>query len=183
MAFIMEGGRWKEATEKLKQKLGKLRYPILILLLGVILLLVPGKNRTEEVAKTVPTEKEVGDSDALSVEESRLSSLLSQVEGAGQVKVMLSLSSGSETIYQTDINSTMISGDQSETHIEETTLLYDVGSGTQAPLIRKQSAPVYQGALILCQGADDPAVRLALTQAVSGLTGLGADRITVVKMN
>ena len=36
--------------------------------------------------------------------------------------------------------------------------------------------------LVVAEGADDPAVRLQLTDAVSSLTGLGADKITVTKM-
>ncbi len=39
----------------------------------------------------------------------------------------------------------------------------------------------WAGAVIVCEGGDSAAVRLQLTQAVSALTGLSADRITVVK--
>jgi hypothetical protein len=41
---------------------------------------------------------------------------------------------------------------------------------------------VYQGAVVLCQGAADAAVRLAVVEAVSKATGLGADKICVLKM-
>lgn len=44
------------------------------------------------------------------------------------------------------------------------------------------TAPTYQGAIVVCQGADDPGVKLALVQAVASVTGLGTDQITVVKM-
>ena len=39
----------------------------------------------------------------------------------------------------------------------------------------------YAGAVVVCEGADSAAVRLELTQAVSALTGLPSDRITIVK--
>ena len=42
--------------------------------------------------------------------------------------------------------------------------------------------PRFQGALIVCEGADSAAVRLRLLEAVSAVTGLSTDRITVVKM-
>jgi stage III sporulation protein AG len=35
---------------------------------------------------------------------------------------------------------------------------------------------------VICQGAADPAVRLAVVEAVADATGLGADRISVLKM-
>ena len=40
---------------------------------------------------------------------------------------------------------------------------------------------VYQGAVVVCQGAGDSGVHLAVVQAVSVLTGLGSDKITVVQ--
>jgi len=38
------------------------------------------------------------------------------------------------------------------------------------------------GAVIVCQGADDPQVRLSIVDAVSKVTGLGSDKISVLKM-
>ena len=37
-----------------------------------------------------------------------------------------------------------------------------------------------QGAVVVCTGGDDPAVRLRVTDAVSVYTGLGSDRIRVI---
>lgn len=38
------------------------------------------------------------------------------------------------------------------------------------------------GAVIVCRGAGDPGVRLNVTNAVAAYTGLGSDKITVMKM-
>ena len=38
-----------------------------------------------------------------------------------------------------------------------------------------------KGAVIVCTGADDPKTRLNIVTAVSTYTGLGSDRITVLK--
>ena len=38
------------------------------------------------------------------------------------------------------------------------------------------------GAVVVCRGADDPRVCLDVTNAVAAYTGLGCDRITVMKM-
>ena len=37
------------------------------------------------------------------------------------------------------------------------------------------------GAAVLCQGGDDPLVRLRLTEALTALTGLSSNRVTVCK--
>ena len=42
--------------------------------------------------------------------------------------------------------------------------------------------PQFQGALIVSEGADNAQVRWSIVCAVSALTGLGSDKITVVKM-
>lgn len=38
------------------------------------------------------------------------------------------------------------------------------------------------GAVVVCQGADQPSVRLDVTNAVVAYTGLGSDKISVIKM-
>ena len=39
-----------------------------------------------------------------------------------------------------------------------------------------------QGCVVVCRGADNASVRLAVTSAVSAYTGLGSDRICVIPM-
>lgn len=39
-----------------------------------------------------------------------------------------------------------------------------------------------RGAVVVCAGADSARVRLAVTNAVSAYTGLGSDKITVMKL-
>ena len=55
------------------------------------------------------------------------------------------------------------------------------GSGYEDVVVTEQTYPVYQGAVVVCQGAGDSSVNLAVIQAVSVLTGLGSDKITVVQ--
>lgn len=156
----------KEKLTGIGKKLGRFRYPILILLLGLLLLALPGKAE-----RTQPEVPEQTEPSALTIQEARLESLLSQIQGAGQVRVMLSLQTGEQTQYQTDTDGTA-----------ESTVLFSAGSGSQRALVRQVSGPQYRGAVIVCQGADQAQVKLALVQAVASVTGLGADQITVVKM-
>ena len=55
------------------------------------------------------------------------------------------------------------------------------GSGYQDVVVTRETYPVYLGAVVVCQGAGSGGVRLAVTEAVAALTGLPADRITVVQ--
>ena len=139
----------------------KYKYTALILLLGVGLMLWPQTG-----------EKPQGNAACENPDlEVRLETLLSQVEGAGEVRVLLTYAKGISYEYQTD--------QKSETETE--TVLVSNG-GTQTPVTVTTQYPTYQGALILCQGADSAAVRLDIIEAVSDLTGLGSDKISVIKM-
>ena len=59
-------------------------------------------------------------------------------------------------------------------------MLVDDGSA-EAPVVTRTVYPTYRGALVVCQGGDRADVKLAVTEAVAALTGLPADRITVVQ--
>ena len=92
---------------------------------------------------------------------------------------MLTLSSGEQIIYQTDSRTVTASG--STTQETQTVFRQTSGSGKE-PVVQTTLAPQYQGALVVCDGADSASVRLAIIQAVSSLTGLGSNKIAVVKM-
>ena len=68
--------------------------------------------------------------------------------------------------------------DQDRTQRETVTL--NRGS-SQEVVVTNRYYPVYQGAVVVCQGADSSAVRLAITETVQALTGLPSDRIQVAK--
>ena len=75
---------------------------------------------------------------------------------------------------------------ETEQRMERTkseTVTINRGSGQQDVVITQQRYPVYQGAVVVCQGADRASVRLAVTEAVAALTGLSSDKISVVKWN
>ena len=159
-------------TGKLLQDAGallrKYRYPALILLLGVVLLLLPGRREKESTPQ--PEQPEA----AVSVE-AQLAELLSRVDGAGRVAVMLTVAESEASVYQTDLEE-----DADSRRIG--TVLADNGSSGESPVLSKTVGPVYQGAVVVAEGGGLASVRLSLIRAVSSLTGLGADKITVVKM-
>ena len=146
--------------DRLKDLLGKYRYVLLVALAGLALMLLPGGNGQEEPIQPLPPE------DSL---ESRLEEILSRIDGAGEVAVLLTQSQDGETFYQTE-------GEDGKT------VLITGADRSESGLVRTSRAPVYQGAVVVCRGADSPAVRLAIVEAVANATGLGTDRITVLKM-
>ena len=167
--------QWKlPEVERLWKLLDKYKYVLLVLAAGLILLLWPSGEREKPAPESAGGGAEEFDLAAL---EEKLSQVLSQVEGAGKVTVALTVRSGTERVPLTDRST---SSRERESQVEEKTVVVNTGSGQQA-VVRLERAPVFQGAVVVCPGGDQAEVRLLLTQAVSSLTGLGADRITVCK--
>ena len=163
-----------EATapkQRINALFGKYKYPILVALVGLGLMLLPSEQGpTEPVEPPQAVERSL---------EERLEALLGRIEGAGQVSVLLTEKEGSQTLYQTD---SQTDADESGSRRTDDTVLVEDENRTESGLVRQTLGPVYRGAVILCQGADDPTVKLAVVEAVRCVTGLGADQISVQKM-
>ena len=154
----------------------KYRFVAIVLLAGILFMLIPTgtKDRdepiTDEIQKSSPQ---------LEITATQLESILSQIRGAGRVEVLLTCASGERTVFHADERSSSSESNQSKEC--ETVLLNNSGRGSEA-LVSHVIAPEYLGAVIVCQGAGHPAVRLAVSEAVSKATGLGSDRISVLQM-
>ena len=166
-------GRVIIKAKAIVQKLEKFKYPALILLLGLTLILWPSRKQPPEAQPVQERAAEAAENI-----DARMEAILSCIDGAGQVRVLLTKRTGDETVYQTD--ETVSTG--SDAKSRSVTTVMAGASGSEIPVIRQMVYGQYRGALIVCQGADSPSVRLQLVNAVAGLTGLPTDRITVIKM-
>ncbi len=161
-----------ELTEKIMGWVRKYRFVVLILLIGMGLMLIPFGSKE----KAVPTSQQVAPTQTDISRE--LSQILSQIDGAGEVRVMLTVRTGVSTVYQTDDSVT--SGDSGSTK-QDTVIITDENR-EQSGLVQHIIYPEYRGAIIVCQGADNVQVRLNIMEAVARITGLGMDKISVLKM-
>ncbi len=98
------------------RKIEAYKYPLMILLLGVVLLLFPSQSKRSDTAVTV---------------EKALEEVLADSFGVGRIRVLVSDS----------------------------------------------------GAVVVCEGADNASVKLDILRAIGSYTGLGSDKITILKMS
>ena len=159
--------------EKLRDILKKYRFAALVALAGVVLMLLPGKKDSMPDAETAE-----GETFSLEETERRMAEVLGAMDGVGRVQVMLTLKNGSSLELAEDADSTERDG---ETRAQREPVTLNRGSGYEEVVVTEQTYPVYQGAVVVCQGAGDSSVHLAVIQTVSVLTGLGSDKITVVQ--
>lgn len=140
--------------------------------LGVLLLLLPrfGSGTVEAPRVTEPPF-------SLEAEEARIAKALSRISGAGQVTVILTLDTGLMREYARNTEDSRQSGGSGESRTQAKS---EVARDQDEALTVQYAYPRYRGALVIVQG-DGSTLKLEITQAVSALTGLGADRITVIR--
>lgn len=122
--------------------------------------------------------------------EVQLTEILSQVNGAGDVQIMITLESGEENIYVRQEKTTddiqTVSADVSLHTTERSTyeneiVLVNDGSYRTA-LVEKTMRPAVQGVVVVCQGADNIQVVSNITNAVCVVLNVPSNRVCVIKM-
>lgn len=150
----------------------KIQYAIIAVLLVVVLLVFFLGFNTNTEQKVV-----AGDSISAYVSnlESRLSSTLSKVNGAGKVAVVITVESGMETVLamKTTIKETS-SGTETETSP------ITINGKT---VVVKEMYPKIVGVLIVAEGAKNIAIMNKLQQATISLLDINLDQIEILTMN
>ena len=188
-----------------KKKLTKENMAILALL-GILLMVIalPVKkteNAGDETGlsgtgsdtmKTSETEKDDGDGSYTQEVENRLEALLSSMDGVGEVKVMVTLSSSVEQVVEKDVHYGMDttketdsaggSRDVVNSKQEETTVYVTDQAGNKTPYISKTLEPAIEGVTVVAQGGGNAVVQKNITDVIQALFGVEAHKIKVVKM-
>ena len=123
--------------------------------------------------------------------EEKLADTLSQIEGAGEVTVMITLESSAERIVEkdetyegetvTESDSQGGSRDTDQSSREETTV-YAQGDGQDGtPYISKELSPKIGGVVVIAPGGDKAQVKQNITEAVEALFGVESHKIRIMK--
>ncbi len=121
-----------------------------------------------------------------------LEEILTNINGVGKVKVMITYASSETTIP-------VFNEESSEENTEETDseggtrkvtqtdvrkeVIYEENDGNKTLITQKTTSPEMEGAIITAEGADNIDVKTNIIQAVEAVTGLPTHKIQVFKMN
>lgn len=158
--------RLRTALADEKQRVNLL---VLMGLAGLVLLAFSAWLPADDAAQPAPAAVQETAADYAAQLESRLTALIRRVDGAGNTAVMVTLESGSESVYATDTDR-----DGGSTHVL-------LGSGADG-LVETVQTPRVLGVAVVCEGGGTAAVQNRVTALVEALTGVGANHITVAKM-
>ena len=165
-------------TEGVQRIWERYKWAVLVILAGVVALLWPSGGTKETSTAQSTAVAALGDPEALQEE---MEEILSHISGVGEVRLLLTvetdgerqLAGNTETSY-----SGSASAPEDFSRSWEAVMAQD---GGQTPVVTTTRYPTYRGALVVCQGGDQASVRLAVTEAVTALTGHPADRVSVAK--
>lgn len=160
----MKNRRLSSGLQRAKAALERFRLPLLILMLGGILLLLPsgGTGKAAQDAQSPAQQTQPADD-----MRQALSRLLSSMEGVGRVELLLTTTGSDETFYQTDVRR---SGETSE----ETTVFSANQSAQKTPVVTKTKKASYAGASWSATGQTAQWSGCALCRQFPPSRGLGA---------
>ncbi len=118
--------------------------------------------------------------------QAQVEELLREMDGVGQVKVYLTLSSTQQTEYQSDSTrqtDRTTGGEQSsyQDSAEEQVVLVEDDQGNAKALVSSVTLPKVQGVAVICDGGDSPTVQKNISDAVSALLDIGASQISIAR--
>ena len=160
---------------------GEYKAVLLVIAAGVICLLWPsgggGEKEADFTAKASSADQELQQLEAIQTE---MEEILGHIQGVGQLQLMLTVDRGREQVLAGDTTlaySGPTASPEDYSRSSETVVLSGDGGSV---VVTQEVWPKFRGALVVCQGAEDPAVQLEVIEAVAALTGLGSDKISVV---
>lgn len=174
---------------------------ILVILLGLLFLVIAmptdGGKKTEEkeaetTRETSGQDKDTGIAGKKDETEERLELMLSNIEGVGKVKVMITYKDSGTQVVEKDssVNSSSTTEEDSSGGTRKVTeqerneeTVYGSTGGDGEPFIAKELTPGIEGILVVAEGGDKTSVKQNISNAVLALFPVEAHKIVVVKMN
>ena len=115
--------------------------------------------------------------------ETKLTSLLSKVKGAGQVEVMISIKSGSGVDLAENTETKTTNSNYTETTTVSTSPILIENGNSQSPIVVAEILPQISGVVVVSSGASDINVRMYLISAVQTLLDLPQNKIQILVGN
>jgi len=188
----------RKVFEHLKHGKVKKDQLLIVFLVGILLLVISIPAGTKKDSNT-GTKKTLANSSKSSVGttkqseytaymEERLERILSQIDGAGQVQVMITWKSDGEKVVEKDRKSNEQDSQggsrTTSSHDTQETTVYNSGSstsGVQEPYVSKELSPQAQGVIVIAPGGDDAVVVKNITEAVQALFEIDTHKIRIMK--
>ena len=165
-------------------------------ILGVLLLVIamPTGQSGKKGSQDLQTQTGAGETAQLSGQEStddttaalekRLEESHSLIDGAGEVRVMITMKDTGEKVVEKDVTrrTDEDSGGTEQTDLSQSSV-YERDGSAETPYVSNELTPQVEGILVVAQGGGNSIVKQNILQSVMALFPLEAHKITIVKMS
>ncbi len=158
---------------------------------GIVLIFLSNFIHTESgsTEESVPQESE-----PLTVEsyrkqlEEELTRIVSAIDGAGKVEILITMDSTIEDVYileknvnEKSVNNSDENAVESETEYKEENEYVIIRSkdGSEQTVLQKQVMPKIRGVLVVCDGGGNSVTREKITQAVASVLNISSGKVYV----
>ena len=188
-----------------KKKIENLVFLIVLVIVTVVIIntIWNGEKKTNKEQTNNDTSKQLAITDNQNLNQNqiqsseeknleiRLEEILAQIQGVGEVNVLLNYSESSEVVAM--YNETSRSSNTQETdteggtrNIQETDIqkdiIYQEDNGEKVPITQKIVQPKIEGAIITAKGANQANIKANIIQADEAVTGLATHKIQDFEM-
>lgn len=187
----------QDFMQKIKEKKLKRSDWLILVLAGILILIIAlphrykrkktGRKTKENISKENNTMEASKDEI-----ERKLEDILEKIDGAGDVKVMITYQDSGTQVVEKDKNTSENSLEESdstggvrstkEQQLQESTVYEEADAGN-TPFVSKELLPKVEGILIVASGGDNQKVKQNISEAVLALFQVEAHRIKIVKMS
>ncbi len=115
--------------------------------------------------------------------EDKVSEIVESIEGAGEAKVMITLSETTEYIYATNDKDSRKNSENSDDSTFENDYVIIENNSNDTGLLIKTIEPKVRGVAVVCEGGNDSTVQRQIYSAVSAVLNISTSRISISKLN
>lgn len=189
--------KMQDFMQKIKEKKLKRSDWLILVLAGILILIIAlptdtkEKKQAEEAKENISKENNTMEASKNEIER-KLEDILEKIDGAGDVKVMITYQDSGTQVVEKDKNTFENSLEESdstggvrstkEQQLQESTVYEEADAGN-TPFVSKELLPKVEGILIVASGGDNQKVKQNISEAVLALFQVEAHRIKIVKMS
>ena len=189
--------KMQDFMQKIKEKKLKRSDWLILVLAGILILIITlptdtkEKKQAEEAKENISKENNTMEASKDEIER-KLEDILEKIDGAGDVKVMITYQDSGTQVVEKDKNTSENSLEESdstggvrstkEQQLQESTVYEEADAGN-TPFVSKELLPKVEGILIVASGGDNQKVKQNISEAVLALFLVEAHRIKIVKMS
>lgn len=189
--------KMQDFMQKIKEKKLKRSDWLILVLAGILILIIAlptdtkEKKQAEKSKENISKENNTMEASKDEIER-KLEDILEKIDGAGDVKVMITYQDSGTQVVEKDKNTSENSLEESdstggvrstkEQQLQESTVYEEADAGN-TPFVSKELLPKVEGILIVASGGGNQKVKQNISEAVLALFQVEAHRIKIVKMS